>query len=319
MTVSIIIPIFNVAVFLRRGIDSVLSQSFQDFELILVDDGSTDNSKSVALEYLRDKQISYSLYEKENGGLSSSRNFGLKHARGEYVVFVDGDDYISEDFLSVLSDLIVKNDTDFSFCDFSFIKKQEAFDVAEADCTVYSKDELLSLFLKRKIGFVVPSMLFKKEFLVENVLSFNEDIFFSEDQMFIWDVIFASEKGAYTFRKMYGYYIRDNSIMTSSSYEKIQNGYEEFKKYTDKLIIKHPEYSNLIRIILPRWQLGTLFTSANLMDKDSFIKLYNQMEGKSILNRIKGINEIKAYLLAAVSSVSGNLLYALCKGMNLNG
>ena len=317
--ISVVIPVYNIEKYIGKCLESIVNQDYRDFEIILVNDGSKDNSKDVVLEYLKDKDVRYVLVEKENGGLSSARNAGLKKAEGEYVVFIDGDDYISSDFLSVLHRMIEDYDTDFSFCNFSFIRKQDVFEVSDGREVVYTKDELLKIFLKRTIGFVVPSMMFTREFLLVNNLFFNENTRFSEDQMFIWNVILASDRSIYSFRKMYGYYVRDNSIMTSSSYDKVENSLNDYIDYTEKLIKLHPEYADIINKILPRWQLGTLYTSARLLNKDDYLKLYERIDGRSLLRRIKGIGEIKAYLLACVSAVSGRLLYELCRRMDLNG
>ena len=101
--VSIIIPVYNVAEYLRRGLDSVLSQSFQDFELILVDDGSTDASGKMCDEYA-DSDSRIQVIHKENGGVSSARNAGLDCAKGEWVYFIDPDDVLLPDGLRTLVD-----------------------------------------------------------------------------------------------------------------------------------------------------------------------------------------------------------------------
>lgn len=109
LKISIIIPVYNVEKYLERCIDSILSQDFRDFELILVDDGSTDKCSEICEEYkLRDKRVI--VLHKENGGLSSARNAGLEIARGEYVGFIDSDDWIEENAFPKLYQFGVKND-----------------------------------------------------------------------------------------------------------------------------------------------------------------------------------------------------------------
>ena len=90
--ISIIVPVYNVEKYLKRCIDSILNQSFTDFELILVDDGSTDNSGEIIDEYaIKDERIK--VIHKENGGLSSARNVGIEYSKGNYIAFVDSDDW----------------------------------------------------------------------------------------------------------------------------------------------------------------------------------------------------------------------------------
>lgn len=115
MKLSVIVPVYNVEEYLEKCLNSILSQSFTDYELILVNDGSTDASKKICLNFANlDSRIVY--LEKENGGLSSARNMGLTYAKGEYISFIDSDDWIEpEMFLGMISDLTL-NDADIVIC-----------------------------------------------------------------------------------------------------------------------------------------------------------------------------------------------------------
>ena len=96
--ISVIVPVYNTEKFLQRCIDSVLAQTYQDFELLLIDDGSKDSSDTICDEYAaQDTRVK--VFHKENGGVSSARNVGLDNARGEWITFVDSDDYIEENYL----------------------------------------------------------------------------------------------------------------------------------------------------------------------------------------------------------------------------
>lgn len=316
--ISLIIPLYNVEKYITKCLESILAQDLRDFELILVDDGSRDRSVETARSILEGKDLRWQILQKENGGQSSARNLGLKKAIGEYVVFMDSDDVVSPDFLSRLSDAMTA-DTDFSFCGYRYVKEQIPCTDDDERIISFSKPELIEAFLKRTISFVVPSMMFRRDFLLKNGLFFREEIRYSEDQLFIWEAIFSSERSSYLPRKMYGYYLREHSIMTGSPYDKIVKGYEVYASFCKELEQKYPEYSGQIRLILPRWQLGTLYTSASLMDKDEFCDVYYMMDGKTMISRIAGIGEIKAYALALVCSLSPNLLYSLCRKVDLNG
>lgn len=315
--ISIVIPIYNVEKYIHNCLKSVLEQSFQDYELILVDDGSSDSSVEIAEELLSQSNVSWKTFRKENGGQSSARNYGLKQANGEYVLYLDSDDVISKDFLKRLYEAFDK-ETNFTFCDFKYVKQQVPPEAEKTNFTEYTKDELLNVFLKRTIGFVVPSMMFRKDFLINNNLLFREGIRFSEDQLFIWEVFFKSNKAKYIPSKMYGYYMREKSIMTGSAFNRIKEGFEVYSSFCDELKDKYPNNTSLIEKILPRWELGTLYSLATLMDYSQYKQIYEMMDGRTILKRISGIGENKAYLLALVSSISPKLLYELCKRMNLN-
>ena len=317
--ISLIVPVYNVEKYIENTLASILTQNEKDFELLLVNDGSKDDSVNVISSYLEGKDLKWRLIEKENGGQSSARNLGLKEASGDYVVFLDSDDVITDHFLSDLKKAIEENDVDFSFCDFEYVKKQIPPVTERGETCLYDRDELLHHFLLRTISFVVPSMMFKRQFLIDQGIVFCEEIRFSEDQLFIWDAFFRAEKAAYLKEKMYGYYLRGQSIMTASPYDRIVNGYRVFSSFAEKWKKQFPDREKLIGMILPRWALGTLYTAANLVSYDEFKSLYQIMEGRDILRRIKGIGERNAILLATVARISPYLLYRLCRKLDLNG
>ena len=153
--ISVIVPVYNVEQYILPCLESILKQSCRDFELILVDDGSKDRSISLAKEYLQDRDIVWRIVEKENGGLASARNAGLKDAKGEYISFIDADDAIADDFLERLLYALKENDTDFSFCGFAFVKRQLPPTDNSEQTRTFSQQELLECFLKRTIAFDV--------------------------------------------------------------------------------------------------------------------------------------------------------------------
>ena len=118
MLISVIIPVFNVSGYLARCVESVCNQTYKDIEIILVDDGSTDNSLDICNQ-MQKKYSTIRVFHKENGGLSSARNMGLDNARGEYICFIDSDDWIEPDFCSYLVDMATGFDSKLSICSIS--------------------------------------------------------------------------------------------------------------------------------------------------------------------------------------------------------
>lgn len=114
--VSIIVPIYNVEKYLRKCVDSLLKQSYSNIEILLIDDGSTDNSGRISDGYSNYNNVR--VYHKENGGLSDARNFGIEHSKGEFLAFVDSDDYVAEDYILRMIDKIQKNDVDIVACSY---------------------------------------------------------------------------------------------------------------------------------------------------------------------------------------------------------
>ncbi len=113
--ISVIVPVYNTSHFLSTCIESILNQSFDDFELIIIDDGSTDGSGEICENYAQSDQR-VKVYHQENAGQSSARNFGLSRATGEFINFVDSDDFVEKDYLKILYELLVENEADLSSC-----------------------------------------------------------------------------------------------------------------------------------------------------------------------------------------------------------
>ena len=109
MRFSIIVPVYNVEKYLAKCIESILNQTNQDFELLLVNDGTKDNSQKIIDEYVAKYPDKVYGFVKENGGLSDARNYGVERAKGEYIIFIDSDDYVDDELLEKVNDAIEKN------------------------------------------------------------------------------------------------------------------------------------------------------------------------------------------------------------------
>ena len=113
--VSVVVPIYNVEKYLRQCLESLVNQNFDDYEIILINDGATDNSMKIAQEF-EDKYKNIKLLSKKNAGLGAARNTGMKYVTGKYVLFVDSDDYVSPEYISELYNVINREDSDIVIC-----------------------------------------------------------------------------------------------------------------------------------------------------------------------------------------------------------
>lgn len=210
--ISVIIPVYNVEPYLCKCLDSVLSQSFSDYEVVLVDDGSTDGSAEICKAYqLRDSRIRYSY--KENGGLSSARNQGLEISQGSYVTFIDSDDYIEPEYLCTLYRLIKDNDADISTCFYNIESKKgtRPWSDVDAEENVFdSRAALLRLFSSKEIDVCAVCKLYKKSLFKEIV--FPEGKLF-EDVGTTYKLLGQANAVAVCHKPLYHYVMRDNSIV----------------------------------------------------------------------------------------------------------
>ena len=156
---SIIVPAYNIEKYLKRCLDSILNQSYTNFECIVVNDGSIDGTKSICDEYA-DKDDRVIVIHQENGGLSVARNNAMKKARGKYISFIDGDDYIMETYCETLINLLEKNNADIAKCDYH---KGILSDVEDVRIEIVSGKKFTEDLIQDKIGSQLWQYVYKKE------------------------------------------------------------------------------------------------------------------------------------------------------------
>ncbi|MBR6155330.1 MAG: glycosyltransferase family 2 protein [Lachnospiraceae bacterium] len=191
--ISVIIPVYNVEAYLKRCIDSVLSQDFCDIEIVLIDDGSTDQSGQICDQYQEiDSRIK--VYHKENGGVSSARNYGLGKACGDYVTFLDSDDYYQPNWLTNLYNALVSSDADICVGNYTAVNNEQiVLRQTNHDTGVYetrSRDEkishIISVVLTLKHGWEACTRLFKRQIIEDKHLVFCETCDnYAEDMSFV--------------------------------------------------------------------------------------------------------------------------------------
>ena len=219
MLVSIIIPVYNVGKYLRVCLDSVLNQSFTDWEAICVNDGSTDGSASILEEYAK-LDGRFTVIAQANGGLSAARNTGLDAAQGDYILFLDSDDWLEPDALRILSESITDEDL-LCFNGRKYFEKSSEFEVADhfepADYTkgweYYSRNALNH----RNFAFVcVVLRCYRRSFLLDHGLRFKTGIY-HEDNLFTPLACYYAGMVKVIPDVLYDYRVRESSIMTSRS------------------------------------------------------------------------------------------------------
>ena len=214
--ISIIVPIYKVEKYLRQCIDSIINQTYSNLEIILVDDGSPDNCGKICDEYVKiDKRIK--VIHKENGGLSSARNAGLDIATGDYIGFVDSDDYIDKNMYEELINSINKYNSDIAVCTFSFKNKyrnkvvnyfNEEYLFKDKDKFIEAKDG------KRRINPNAWTKLYKRK-IFDNI-RYPEGLIY-EDSYVIYDIMNIADSVSYVPKPLYYYRERKNSVSKDKS------------------------------------------------------------------------------------------------------
>ena len=224
--ISIIVPVYNTFPYLDQCIRSLIGQSCQDLEIILIDDGSTDGSSEIIKNWAPfDKRI-VPVYKTHNTGVSDSRNKGLELSQGEYITFVDSDDYIDSGMIEKMVDAVQRENADLAICEFSYSdppnKEQEAikhWDVLEKE------DALKFCFpgLGKTLHATSCAKLFRRECLYKSdngedrrILSFDESLNYCEDAMWLAQVLLQTDRAVIFHEPLY-YYRRDREGNTYTS------------------------------------------------------------------------------------------------------
>ena len=229
--VSVIIPVYNVEKYIRECLESVINQILKDIEIIVVNDGTKDNSMKIVEEYLLDKRIK--IINKENGGLSSARNAGIREAQGKYICFIDSDDFIESSMMEELYNKIEKTKSDVVESGIS-LYDNKTHKVKERENRKYSYTGKGS-YLWGEYTTEVCNKIYKKEFLLKNNICFEEGMI-HEDDLFTIRILFSTDKIEKIEKSFYYYRInREESIMTNVNLEKrlkaLQRIVEKIKEY----------------------------------------------------------------------------------------
>ena len=223
--ISVIVPVYNVEKYLRRCVDSILAQTFTDFEVLLIDDGSKDSSGSICDEYA-EKDSRVSVFHKENGGVSSARNLGLYNAKGTWICFVDSDDIISKYYLQMFEFAVNNNDVYIAASGYTnnmddFPRENELTNLI----VVNTKD-----FLDRVLSFdgyggdgYLWNKIFNKDLIRSLKLSFDTDISLWEDLLFVIQYCKSEKKMALFSEKIYFYRENLSSAVHNITSKKIRD------------------------------------------------------------------------------------------------
>ena len=238
--ISIIIPVYNVENYLKKCIESVIKQTYKNLEIILIDDGSTDNSGKICNEYLK-KDSRIIVIHQENKGLSEARNAGLNIAKGEYIGFVDSDDYIANDMYEILIKLIVEYNADIAICNYTTNKGKKIIKTDKNNIHIFNKKQSTEKLIENNtIDNVVWNKLYKKD--IFNTIKFIPNRMY-EDIAIMYQLIDKAQKIVYTDAIKYFHNTNNEKSITHTITEKSINDYILSTNEKYNYIIK--EYKHL--------------------------------------------------------------------------
>lgn len=249
--ISVVVPVYNVEKYLVRCLDSILNQTYKNIEIIVVNDGSPDKCEDIINQYASRYSNIVAIHQK-NGGLSNARNTGIRAAKGEYISFIDSDDYIDATMISRMYSVLKEENVNLVQCDFKVVRDENIYKKAEITKPFILDKETMFDTRKTKItacGKLYFTDIIKKIMFKENKIN--------EDEFFTYKALYESSKIAVIQEPLYFYYQSPNSIMRNSNHfikPDFMEAYDERIKYfndkgSQKLSeISKKEYS--IRLML---------------------------------------------------------------------
>lgn len=317
--VSVIIPIYNVEQYIKKCIKSVCDQTFPNIELILVNDGSNDHSVQFAIDTLKENDfMNYRLINQKNAGLGAARNKGIQFANGEWIFFLDSDDTIHIHALEILYSVTTQCYPDLVFGGFQMIKSfSECKDLSEKiQINKYSSGQIQNMFLYRYKRIIAPGVLYRKEWLNKHKLLFSKTKY-SEDQHFIWRALVNAELIVEVEAPIYNYLIRPSSIMTSSTIEKILDGYQHMEALSE-LFINNPKVTPQVKKwMLSRWVLGALRAGTQMFDWKDFCILANRLSYQKNCRELVSFPDKKVRVLSRIAIKKLKIYYKIFNWVGL--
>lgn len=240
--VSIVLPVYNAEKYIRKSIESVLKQTYPIWELIIIDNGSEDDSFSICHEYAKEEQRIVVFHQYQNKGVSAARNLGVEKSSGEYITFLDADDWLDEDYLERLVRMAEEAQTDLLVCKFKqeFDDKEQKEDFREEKkdtVMVYQREKYIEQCLLN--GYTHCWGVLYKASILERIY-FPSKLTIGEDVLFLIDTILQAEKIGVTTYDGYHYYINENGAMNRKFTPSYMDQITCWKRAKDKLIERYP-------------------------------------------------------------------------------
>ena len=257
-SVSVIVPFYNVEGYIGRCLDSLVKQTLDDIEIILVNDGSKDRSKIVVDKYLKEYPEKIVYLEKENGGLSDARNYAIPYAKGEYIAFLDSDDYVEYTMYKDMYELAKKENSDMVECDFYWEYPYKNKTKEDKGLIYNGKKEMIE-----KVRVVAWNKLIKKDILEKSKIIFPKGYRY-EDVEFTYKLVPYLDKVSFLKKPCVHYIQREGSISNNQNernkeifdvlghvidFYKENNLYEEYKDELEYIYIRYAFCSSLLRIV----------------------------------------------------------------------
>ena len=269
--ISVIVPVYNVEAYLERCVESILQQTYAHFELILINDGSTDSSGQIC-DHLASQYENIKVYHIENAGVSNARNMGIQLATGSWVTFIDSDDFVTQDYLATLASAVEEENVGFVIAPLHHIKNGILTDLPphSGKKEIWSTEETMKeLLMTTKTSFFPVAKLFKKDSLADE--KFNTDYHLAEDALFLTEFLLKTRcNSVFIDKPIYYYDHREGSATTSVN----RHVFDTIKVYTRIIAQVSQVFPNLKYELINRecWSYITVYDKIIFTSREEYQK-----------------------------------------------
>ncbi len=313
--VSVIIPCYNAENTIRSTIDSLKGQTYKDFEVVFVNDGSTDNTLNVIEDHMMDSGIRYTIITQQNGGVSLARNTGIGISKGEYIMFLDGDDIYHWRMIEYLVGQMESMKTDTAFCSYSRniddllnVKYHNVSGV-----TLLDNYKLQEYFLFNYIPCGMPMFIYKKQVIDKFKIQFTPNTKYGEDREFAWKYLCHCNSGAAIDMELYGYYNNPKSAVNNVSIDKMDllTAIYRVDEYLEKNSSSFYPVFHKLASSRTLWAILKTFSKANR--KDLFKTCISRKEAKKHMIRLLRYPDSRIKITALLYIISPSLFFLFIK------
>lgn len=311
--ISIIIPCYNSEKTIETTLQSLEKQSYSNFEVIIVNDGSKDSTDKIIRSYMSNSRLKFKYKKQENLGVSNARNTGLEYANGKYVVFLDSDDIYHCSFVTILTETLEKLDVDTVFCTYSreIVMLSIQKNIKNYNVESFNSKQLMECLMYKSVPMGFFTFIYKKSIIDIYNIRFTPKAKYGEDLEFLWKYVSHCKNGAAVNKALYGYYDNPASVVNTVDWGKLDllDSVTRIEAYLKD--INSDFYMTYRSYMYARTMWAVLKTFACAKRKDLFYRLTKELDTKSHMKKLLNTQNLLIRITSVVFVISPQLFYWL--------
>ncbi len=315
--VSVVIPVYKVGKYIENSIKSIIYQEFTDFEVIIVDNNTPDDSIIIAESLLSKTSIPYRVVKQPKQGLPAARNMGISASKGEWIISIDPDDTVSPIFLNELYNCATHYGLDIVFSKYNEIGPGQLFvfpeEAQQNTIELITQEVILKELLVRRMPLMVSNMFFNREAFIATGLCFDERVVLGADLILMWELLARTEKIAYINKCLYNHFDRPDSLMTAPSDIKIQSNIEGYYRLKNRITpFLGEQFSEWI---VARESFALISTIIRYGSKEMYYKYINSIYTSKEIRCLKSFPDRRIRILNLIYDKNKGLFYLINKAL----